>query len=399
MTTSPRFDVAIVGAGIAGSALAGVLARGGFSVLVVEREPDFRDRIRGELTWPWGVTEVTRLGLMEVLESAGRVEIPEIHFFENRRVGETYRWEAAPIIGFPHPNLQEALFGWASSLGATTMRPAKAVGFTSNGHAAVTVAQDGQEITYTARLVIGADGKLSQARRWARGETVTDPEHHRFGGVLTTGAQFDRQSFCNAATPPLDCFWFATSGETERVYLRMAAERVRETSVDRSFDAFLALASTMAPEGTFANALQAGPLGFFSNSNTWATRIVGDRIALIGDAAGAADPSLGMGTSLLFRDVRELSELLLSEQDWEAAITEYARKRDRYYAAIRAYDRWYAQLMSEEGPDADRRRERHLRAKEHDSTLGGFATIEEYGPGCLIADEAARRHYFGEDLD
>jgi 2-polyprenyl-6-methoxyphenol hydroxylase-like FAD-dependent oxidoreductase len=55
MSTNPSFDVIVVGGGIAGSALASVLARAGLGVLVVEREERFRDRIRGEGTWSWGV--------------------------------------------------------------------------------------------------------------------------------------------------------------------------------------------------------------------------------------------------------------------------------------------------------------------------------------------------------
>jgi 2-polyprenyl-6-methoxyphenol hydroxylase-like FAD-dependent oxidoreductase len=398
-SSMPRFDVVIVGAGLAGSALAGVLARGGLSVLAIEREVAFRDRIRGELTWPWGVAEAARAGLVDVINSTGAARIPEIHFVENRAVAETYACEAEPILGFSHPALQQALFDWAGEQGATTIRGAKAISFISNEHAQLAVARDGQESSWSARLVIGADGKLSQARRWAGGETVTDPEHHRFGGVLSTGAEFDRRAFCDAATPALDCFWFATGEETERIYLRMTSERVQETLVDRSFEAFIELASTMASEGSFTNVIQKGPLGFFTNSNVWASKIAGDKIVLIGDAAGAADPSLGQGTSLLFRDARELSERLLNERDWTRAIAEFAGIRAGYYDAIRAHDRWNAELMCEDGPEADRRRERHLRAKELDPTLGGFAILEERGPDGLIVDETARRHYYGEDLN
>ena len=55
MAASTQYDVVVVGGGIAGSCLAGVLARGGLAVLLLERESAFRDRVRGELTWPWGV--------------------------------------------------------------------------------------------------------------------------------------------------------------------------------------------------------------------------------------------------------------------------------------------------------------------------------------------------------
>jgi 2-polyprenyl-6-methoxyphenol hydroxylase-like FAD-dependent oxidoreductase len=178
----------------------------------------------------------------------------------------------------------------------------------------------------------------------------------------------------------------------------MTAERLRETQVDRSFETFIAHAAAFVPEGTLAGAKQAGPLGFFPNNDVWATRITGDGVVLIGDAAGAVDPSWGIGTSLVFRDVRELRDLLLGERDWSAATAEFAQRRWRYYEAIRAYDRWMNQIFAEEGPEADRRREVHARAREHDPTLGGFALIEVEGPDGLVPDEAARRHFFGEDL-
>jgi menaquinone-9 beta-reductase len=397
MAPTQAFDVIVVGGGLAGSALAGVLAQAGLGVLVVEREAGFRDRIRGELTWPWGVAEARELGLEAVLEQAGRVELPAVQFYEDRRVAVTEPFEAVPMNGFSHPRLQEALFTWAGVQGATTVRPAKATGFARNGRPTVTVTADGRAVDYTARLVVGADGKLSAVRRWAGGETQSDPEHHRFGGALVTGLPDSWFVLADARTPPAECMWFAQSTAATRLYVRTSAERLRETGIDRSFAAFVAYAAAFMPEGVLDGAEQAGPIGFFPNSNVWASRIAGDGVVLIGDAAGAADPSGGLGTSLLFRDVRELRDLLLSERDWPAAIAEFAVRRGRYYEVIRAYDRWMGQLFAEEGEEADRRRAGHTRAREHDPTLGGFGLIEAQGPDGLIADDSARRVYFGED--
>ena len=61
-------DVAIIGGGIAGSSLAITLRRQGMNVALVEREPRFRDRIRGEAMHPWGVREVDALGLRPLLD-------------------------------------------------------------------------------------------------------------------------------------------------------------------------------------------------------------------------------------------------------------------------------------------------------------------------------------------
>nr|MDP9471953.1 hypothetical protein [Chloroflexota bacterium] len=58
---------------------------------------------------------------------------------------------------------------------------------------------------------------------------------------------------------------------------------------------------------------------------------------------------------------------------------------------------WAAQLTTETGPEADARRERVARAREQDPTAGGFAAIFAAGPEGLVADEAARRRFFGEE--
>jgi 2-polyprenyl-6-methoxyphenol hydroxylase-like FAD-dependent oxidoreductase len=106
------FDVVIAGGGLAGSTPAGVLARSGFGVLVVEKESGFRDRIRGELTWPWGHYEALRVGLGEALDRAGVVTLPVLDFYEGGRRVDGVRCgeislDALPAIGFSHPRLQE----------------------------------------------------------------------------------------------------------------------------------------------------------------------------------------------------------------------------------------------------------------------------------------------------
>ena len=56
-------DVIIIGSGVAGSAMACVLARDGRKVTVIERDMKEPDRIVGELLQPGGVRALSRLGL------------------------------------------------------------------------------------------------------------------------------------------------------------------------------------------------------------------------------------------------------------------------------------------------------------------------------------------------
>lgn len=395
-----NFDVVIAGGGLAGSSLGGALARSGLGVLVVEKEKEFRDRIRGELAWPWGHSEALRAGLGEALDEAGVVTRPMLDFYGDGQRVDSVRWEeisidALPAIAFSHPQLQETLLTWAASQGATVLRPAKVVGVRDGNRPSVTVVEDGRTTEFQARLTVGADGKSSGARRWLGADTLTDPEHHRFGGLLLSGVTWD-DSFGWATTPAAAVGWFLTGADSGRVYIRLAADRVRDTGVGRTVDAFLAFAAGFMPEGTLAGARQAGPMGFFPNSCTWSSRIALGHLVLVGDAAGALDPTQGLGTSLLFRDVRALSDLLTTDRDWGRATSEFARQRQAYYEVLRAYDRWCALLDSEEGPEADRRRDLNAAAREKDPTLGGFAILEACGPDGLVPDDAARRIYFGE---
>src|SRR5262245_19955937 len=67
--TNGSYDIITVGGGLGGSALAKAMADHGARVLVLERETQFKDRVRGESTWSWGVAELKELGVYELLRS------------------------------------------------------------------------------------------------------------------------------------------------------------------------------------------------------------------------------------------------------------------------------------------------------------------------------------------
>ena len=122
------------------------------------------------------------------------------------------------------------------------------------------------------------------------------------------------------------------------------------------------------------------------------------RIALIGDAAGTNDPSIGHGISLALRDVRELRDAVREHGLTQAALEQYSACRARYYGTLRKYAQWMGELWLEEGADADARRLRVRTARESDPDAGGFNMITMLGPRDLIADQAARSRFFGESV-
>jgi 2-polyprenyl-6-methoxyphenol hydroxylase-like FAD-dependent oxidoreductase len=373
-------------------------------VLVAEKEPRFRDRVRGDAILPWGMAEAIRLGAASLFANVGAVELLGLQVSVDGEPPEPHRWAGTSVdglneVGFRHQLLQEAAFGWAETLGATVRRPMKVLGVADGAGAKVAVSYEGRVEEVSARLVVGADGRLSTARRWTGGQSTSDPDNHRFGGVAVSGVHTDDRATDNVAgTIGIWVNWFAQSAETTRLYLTLGHEQFRDSHVGRSFEALVQVAAGHMPDGALDEVRQEGPIAFFPNADTWATRIVGNDVVLIGDAAGSIDPSQGMGTSLVFRDVRELSDLLLSEEHWPRAIEEYADRRGRYFAVLRQYDLWRNILDMQSGERADLLREGNERAVAADPELGGYSMIEARGPDGLAADAAARARYFGQNV-
>lgn len=392
------FDIAIAGGGFAGSTLAGVLSRGGLDVVVVERERTFRDRIRGEFTWPWGLAEIDRLGLIPVFDSNGALPLRQMHEYLGGAFSRTIEILPRPGLTYQHAPMQDALLEWAGQQGALVIRPARVSGFEPGNPPTLRIDRDGHSETISARLVVAATGRESGAREWTGGASKSDPVHHRFGGVSIEGAVFSDGALLLGQHSPEQALLFHLGDGLSRLYVRTFDDVLDTTAFARSFEALLDYAGSWFDPAILAQARKAGPLGWFPNSNSWATKLTAPGVALIGDAAGSADPSGGHGTSLVFRDVRVLSDLLLDNDDWTVALAAYERERHTYYEVLRARDRWYGEVSAGRGPEGEERRARQAKARELDPTLGGFGAIEFLGPDGLTPDETHRDIYFGAHI-
>lgn len=398
------FDIVVAGGGMSGSLFAGVMARTGANVLLVEKEEHFRDRIRGESVFPWGVAEIDRLGIRDVFDRAGAVEIAGLRSFENRHPADPYYWSSDSIgglamLGFEHAPLQESAIAWAAEQGATILRPAKVTNIEQNNQRPmVGISRAGVESNVRTRLIVGADGKSGASRRWTGGASQADLKHHLLGGVMVAGIDWPERLVDMASDAGSVCYWFPVSHLHTRIFLALTPAQHAEIGVAASFEKFMSVVGERATDERFSRVVQVGPLGFFPNQCTWATRVTSPTVVLIGDAAGSLDPTQGHGTSNLLRDIRVLANLLTTETDWRAATIEFARQRTATFNVLRAYDRWMVSMRPDHRAEAGALRDGHLRAIEADPALGGWRLLSARGPESLVADEAARRHFFGEDL-
>ncbi len=323
------FDVIIIGGGIAGSALAAVLARTGRAVLVLERSTVYRDKVRGELFHAWGVAEAQRLGLYEGLIRSGGIH--HTRFVPYDEILEPTDAEAASValdsilpgvpgtLGVGHPSACEGLSTVAAAAGASVRRGVSDVDVQLESVPAVRYRVNGAERLGRCRLVIGADGRESAVRRRAGIALHTTEPQLLMAGLLVENLRGWPEHKVTIGTEGDVVFFVVPQGTGRaRLYLLWSCDDRQRFAGPRGPRAFLdsfALACVPGSEG-IVQATPAGPCATYPMNDTWTDSPVINGLALIGDAAGYSDPHIGQGLSVALRDVRILSELLLASEDW-----------------------------------------------------------------------------------
>ena len=119
---SPSFEIVTVGGGLGASAFAGAMAKKGVRVLILEKETQFKYRVRGEYIVTWGVAEAKELGIEAALLNSCGTAIPFVEMgYGPRNLIETTALQLAGVSFF-HPEMQETLLQEAESAGAEVRR-------------------------------------------------------------------------------------------------------------------------------------------------------------------------------------------------------------------------------------------------------------------------------------
>ncbi len=193
-----HYDLIIVGGGIGGGALATVMARSGYSVLVLEKSTVYRDLVRGEWMAPWGVVEAKRLGLFDDL-----IEEGAHHLSRHVTYGETIDPKDAEANMLPiavlvpdvpgplcigHPAHCDLRRRSSAAAGATALSGVTRIKATLGAHPSVSYTHEGGEHSASCKIIVGADGRGSLVRQAAGIEPHRDPNHHLFSGMLIENA-------------------------------------------------------------------------------------------------------------------------------------------------------------------------------------------------------------------
>jgi 2-polyprenyl-6-methoxyphenol hydroxylase-like FAD-dependent oxidoreductase len=305
MTKRDTFDVVVVGGGVAGAAIAARLAEAGTSVLVLERDLAYTDRVRGEGMVPWGYEAAGELGLADVIRSAPGasfmtrlVAYDELQTVEQSRARSVDLANVLPgvpgLLAVGHPELRAGLIDEAVRRGAVVVRGVAEIGVEPGQAPAVSWTCDGVPHRASCRLAIAADGKESVVRRSLGIELETTiPTMMLTGMLVDDGGAWDRAEVTIGVHGENQLYVFPRAGAL-RLYAGRLVGADTLSGADRArqmLDCFRV--DSLPHADALAGATPIGPCATFAMTDTWTGTPYAEGVVLVGDAAGWSNPVTG----------------------------------------------------------------------------------------------------------
>ena len=195
---SRQYDVAIAGAGPAGSSLAIRLANAGLSVLLVEQKAFPREKLCGEFISPECLDHFAELGVLSDISAAGGTSLKETVFFSQsgRGVAVESKWFGRPetlALGLSRAEMDGILLEHARSAGVDVRQETTVAGLLKGRNGGVSGVKlrgsGGSGTEAAARVTIDATGRTrSLARRLDNGQTPRTAATHVAFKTHLTGA-------------------------------------------------------------------------------------------------------------------------------------------------------------------------------------------------------------------
>lgn len=295
-----RCDVAVVGGGPAGLAVAIAAARRGFSAVVVERSPLPVDKACGEGLLPGGVAALERAGVLPLLSPAESAPLEGVRYLQEDGSFAEGRFPAPRGLGVRRTALAAALTARARTLGVELRAPCAAHGHRRTAEGIELATAEGP---IAAKLLVAADGLASRLRR-EEGLEIPAAGPRRFGlrrhYEVRPWSPFVEVHLAEGA----EAYVTPVGPDRVGVALLWSGARPPGLAFDALLPRFPALAARLGGAAPTSRLRGAGPLARAARAR------VADRLALVGDAAGYIDALTGEGLSLAFRCADALGDLL-----------------------------------------------------------------------------------------
>lgn len=363
-------EVAIIGCGIAGPALALFLRRAGYQPRIFEAAPSPRDHEGAFFNVaPNGMNVLRELGVHEEVCRLGHVTKGlafhneagiEIGRIDGSRDEERF---GSPAVLIPRGALGRILRERAEREGIPVEFGKRLAELEEGREAVRAVFEDGTEASST--LLVGCDGVHSRTRRLL----FADAPAPRFDGLVDTGGfsdlvlpnpeqlmrfVFGRRAFFGYYAAPTGTYWFSnvpwpTDDALEPIASETWRDRLLEEHRDDAEVVREILRAARPPLGRWK-------LYEMPSIPRWHR----GRVGLVGDAAHATPPHAGQGASLALEDALALARCLRDHAAPGAAFTAFERMRRERVEDVVAQARRNGSPKKPAGPVARWFRDRML---------------------------------------
>lgn len=357
-----RYDVVIIGAGLAGCATAQALAMADphrrRKILLVDMHKDVHPRFSGEFIHPRGAQILDDLGFYAALREAGAVDVDGFAAFESADGAHvdldysTVPGERPRGLSVHHKTLVRTLRSLLRQREQVELREGwvllELVRDARNRICGVVLqGPDKQTQKLECDLVVAADGKSSTVRRLAR---IPDEGRETIGftaGISVTNASLPRPTFAHVflgAWGPILGYPIQREPDGSVLsrftfdlprHLPAKGQRLKEYLL-RAYVPFLPAA--LAEEVARAIEAHPGPLEMAPTVNLPAPSAVMPGLALVGDAGGCSHPITASGMTMGLRDAQTLGQEAKRRADvpldrpWldVSSLRRYRSQHDRY---------------------------------------------------------------------
>ncbi|MCK9605111.1 MAG: 2-octaprenyl-6-methoxyphenyl hydroxylase [Methylomonas sp.] len=336
-----HYDLIIVGAGLAGNCLALALKNSGLRMAIVEAagRQQLRDSPAGDRALALAAGTVRLLDALGAWQGvAGKATaIKNIHISDRGHFGKTRLSaleQGVDALGYviAARDIEEHLAQLVEQTAVTCLYETRVAGLMSGNDAVnVSLKQHNQSLNLTAQLLVGADGGQSTVRK-----LLDIPQQ------ITEYGQTALVTTVQAGLPHLNTAYERFTAQGPLALLPVAG---RQMSVVWTREHEQAEALMASGEAEFMAELQAcfgyrlgelklaAPRRAFPLSLIRAESMVSGRAVIIGNAVHQLHPVAGQGFNLGIRDVAELAERVLGQQQRQGDIggadllSAYAKQR------------------------------------------------------------------------
>lgn len=313
-----KTDVVIVGAGIAGLALAFELQKRGVSTLLLDRRKSPESIPRGITFQPNGLEALDKFGILDRVQRMGTAE----------RVLEVRDWERNLLLEadysvLDHPQNYimtvnavevEQILGYkAENLGAKPLWNAGFEEILWNNRVAqgIRASVEGEPVDISASVVVGADGPQSKVRA-AMGALAKTRKYDDSFVVGMVGAAEDLKNRARQYQAPGKMLGIMPAGPDASYFFYCVGDRQFDDLKKEGLEKFRGEVTEAAPElETAFGAVAAWTrIAYFKPSFIKVDPWVGNGVALLGDSAHTFHPHAGQGVNLSLQDALVLADVI-----------------------------------------------------------------------------------------